>query len=815
MNFSLYKQLSEDLLKILKVLQITSDGKNPLNKDDFFCLLVDYNSSDEIQERIDNIDEKDNEFTNFIELLSREKISLRQLLGNKLYEGLKDKKSRDLQYYYFGKKTSPSPEEYKHIFQTQKPAFDHLCKKYFISPSPEAYDMFISLLSLCIYFLSGISFTKAKSISSRTHLHDSDSVQQFSSYLKKYKKVIVSGLHGTGKTTLLSSFLGEHKLDYIYLNYTDSLMQTFNQEIFSEVTDFENNLPFLKKKCSHSLLIIDGMNPKKSVFMEEVEKLASLKMCVILITTHAICPPGFHRYSAPLFTNEELFLIIPDNFPCEIAPENLFRFTGKNPYLLSLLVSTAIKSPDALYKLLKESEVFPTKAALPRFKHLPYHSTNTDFWGHASKVYTLYHNKKDYQLHRKHLKILSCFYDHEIPIDFVKYIFSEYNENVIQELTDMGYLQFIDGENKVRLSPAMANIIFFHEKPSYSDTILSHVINNIKNYLESYDVSLDFALLENILYPFAVRLGPTISQKNNPRQKNVSQNQENWWDFLYLTIEYYQMLNRPKTATSLLKLLIYPEKIHYQKSVFDVEIFRILNLWIGGDSSAFANKIDSLSSQIRYLATRDEAGNSEAQKLLPAIRYLICITLDFIISRQIQNLSLPYSKRYYYDLLQILKNIPHCIHIYSYYKRLYDILFLDIYHLDYDTLESILLDTDTKNHSKKSSQIYNICVFMCICSHKIFYERNHGSPYMTSFLILFIKAFRKLRIAIQSTRFLPKLLGNTCFASYITFQIIILSFKGCKTESLSKNDFMELLNKCITMSYNERYMCIQFFDTFF
>ena len=64
MNFSLYKQLSEDLLKILKVLQITSDGKNPLNKDDFFCLLVDYNSSDEIQERIDNIDEKDNEFTN-------------------------------------------------------------------------------------------------------------------------------------------------------------------------------------------------------------------------------------------------------------------------------------------------------------------------------------------------------------------------------------------------------------------------------------------------------------------------------------------------------------------------------------------------------------------------------------------------------------------------------------------------------------------------------------------------------------------------------------------------------------------------------
>ena len=104
---------------------------------------------------------------------------------------------------------------------------------------------------------------------------------------------------------------------------------------------------------------------------------------------------------------------------------------------------------------------------------------------------------------------------------------------------------------------------------------------------------------------------------------------------------------------------------------------------------------------------------------------------------------------------------------------------------------------------------------MCICSRKIFYERNHDSPYMTSFLILFIKACRKLRIVIQSIHFLPKLLGNTCLASYITFQIIILSFKGCKTEAFLKNDFMELLNKCITMSYNERSMCIQLFDTFF
>ena len=334
--------------------------------------------------------------------------------------------------------------------------------------------------------------------------------------------------------------------------------------------------------------------------------LASLQMHVILVTTHAIYLPGFQRYSTPLFTNEELCSIIPGNIVNEISGENLLEFTGKNPYLLSLIALTGTKNPDVLPTLLKGSIETPSTVSLPLFKH-PYHQTKTNFWGHATKVYDLYYNKKDYQLHRNHLKILACFFDHSIPIDFLKHIFSEYSQDVALELIDMGYVECVKNSNKtIRLSPAMANIIFIHEKPSYSDNLLSQVIMNITNYLESYDTTLDPALLENILYPFAVRLGPTISQKNNPRQKNVSQNQENWWSFLYLTIEYYQMLNRPKTATLLLQLLIYPEKIQYQKSVFDVEIFRILNLWIEGNSSAFANKIDSLSSQIYCLSIFDE-----------------------------------------------------------------------------------------------------------------------------------------------------------------------------------------------------------------
>lgn len=476
MNLFLYKKLSQDLLKILGTLRITCDGVTPLSEQDFFYLLIDHDSSDDVANRIDNF-ENNYGFKDSIKIIYEEKISLQKLLGDTLYKNLLSKKERNFQYYYWGENIFPATE-YTEIFQSQKKAFDHICQKYFIPCSLNAYDMFINLLSLGISFLSGTSVINPKFSSNNTHIPAEYSVEQFASCVKKHKKIVISGLPGTGKTTLISWFLNKYRMDFVYLIYSDSLKQTFSQEIFSGITGFDGNLSVLNEKESLSLLIIDNMNPDKNNFMKEVAKLASLKMRVIIITTHTICPLDFHMYSAPLFTNEELFLIIPDNFPCEIAPENLFRFTGKNPYLLSLLVSTSIKSPDALYKLLKESEVFPTKAVLPRFKHLPYHSTNTDFWGHANKVYTLYRNKKDYQLHRKHLKILSCFYDYEIPLDFVKYIFSEYNENVIQELTDMGYLQFIDGENKVRLSPAMANIIFSHEKPSYSDPILSHVINN-------------------------------------------------------------------------------------------------------------------------------------------------------------------------------------------------------------------------------------------------------------------------------------------------------------------------------------------------
>lgn len=88
MNLPLYKELSQELLKILNTLRITCDGKTPLGQDEFFYLLIDYYSSYEIAKCIDNVEERYEPMSS-IEIIYKEKISLHKLLGEKLYKYLR------------------------------------------------------------------------------------------------------------------------------------------------------------------------------------------------------------------------------------------------------------------------------------------------------------------------------------------------------------------------------------------------------------------------------------------------------------------------------------------------------------------------------------------------------------------------------------------------------------------------------------------------------------------------------------------------------------------------------------------------------
>ena len=223
MNLFLYKELSQDLLKILGTLRITCDGVTPISEQDFFYLLIDNDSSDDVANRIDNF-EKNYGFKDSIKIIYEEKISLQKVLGDTLYKNLLSKKERNFQYYYWGENIFPATE-YTEIFQSQKKSFDHICQKYFIPCSLNAYDMFINLLSLGISFLSGTSVINPKFSSYNTHITAEYSVEQFASCIKEHKNIVISGPPGTGKTTLISWFLNKYRMDFIYLIYSDCKRQ--------------------------------------------------------------------------------------------------------------------------------------------------------------------------------------------------------------------------------------------------------------------------------------------------------------------------------------------------------------------------------------------------------------------------------------------------------------------------------------------------------------------------------------------------------------------------------------------------------------
>ncbi len=812
MNLSLYKQLSQSIIDILNTLQITFDGGPTLGQQEFFYLLIDYNASDKIADRIDKIENKYN-LMDIIEFIYTEQKPLEKLLGKELFESLVSKKGRDFQEYSFGNRNSLSPQEYQKIFENQKQAFHHLCQKYFIADSKnsDAYALFIRLLKLCIYFLSGFSFIESTPVQSKKTLNIEGAIKRFSTCVRKHKKIVVSGIHGTGKTTLLKTFLNKHQLDFLYFTYAGSLEETLNQETSDQGTskpetfpgckDFQDKLTLLKRKGSLSFLIIDNMNPEKHIFLKESEILSSLKMHVIIATTHAVCPPDFYRYSAPLLTDNELLSMISNKLSNQYINENLLHFTGKNPYLLLLAVTADSKKEGDINDLLEESIDPAKKISLAHFKY-SYHSSNTDFWGHARKIYDLNKSKKDYQSHRKHLKILSCFFDHAVSIDFFKYIFSGYDNNTLLELVNMGYLEFVkDTKMKIQLSAALANVIFINEKPSYSDPLLSPVIDKITNYLESYDVTLDLALLEDILYPFAVRLGTTISQKNNPNQKNVSYNQEKWWSFLYLVIEYYQMLNKPDIVSSLIQLLVYPTGIQYQKSPYDASILKIFNSWITGEST-FISNIDSICTTISNLT---KFPPSEAPKLFSMVRYLACNSLDFLICQELYKLPIADDEnrfqnkndelfitnlKFIYNLIDNTDNPS--ISICCYYYKIALLLFKDTYLENWEFLAEHL--GTINGHRKKSQVLCHLCVFIHVCLKKIL------NDFSDQHFKVLMDALAKLKDELDSVCMLPGLLGQMCLATCTDCRIFM--------QTCHYNPATDLLDK-ILASIKEKYSTIR------
>lgn len=772
MRKELLKSLITDIYKFLKPLNFMHDNNTPLRIEDIIYFLVDYDSYDFLSEQIDDLEENEkfyqytkNGTKDFPTIILEHPELFKVLIEKSSIEKLLNKKTRDFQSCYCNGSSNLTETKLEDILQGKIEELTYLCKHYLVSTSPSTYTMLINLFDQCILYLITPDFSHTAPRMIQNAVFQMNAANQFANFIMEHRKVIISGMHGTGKSVFIAHFLKEYHCDYLYLSYKNSLQTTLHQKIFSDCNGTKKNLSKLLEKPSNSVLIIDDMNPDKESFIQEAQNMSKYNLCIIILTIHSYCPKGYKSFTESYYKNSDNY---KNNNTISKQLDDAMNFTNQNPYLLSLLTITKQKQPDFhVSDLYHNAMELSADSTLPKFKH-PYHKVYADFWGHAYKLYDLQHYTKDYQKHRKHLKILSCFFNHQVPLHFLKDIFDEYDNQCISDLINMGYLNHtvIDSSDIVWLSPALANIIFHHEKPAYTDALINPIIEKLTNTLATFQNSLQLSLLEDILYPFALRLGNTVRQKNNAMQKNVSTAQEKWWDFLYLAAEYYQVMNKPDIALKLLSFIAYPENMAYTKSSYDTLMINILTAWITGDTDSFLNNVDTVSSVLANHIQSDEA-----EKMLPIGRYLACNSLDYLICRELTNIFKEFenvttndsalSYTYFCNFMDILKAETNFYAKYPDYDLIYHLLFTDVFVLDYVKLTEYLKIIDS--YPNITQKIRNLCVFVHTCSKKFVYEYLHYLGYNGEYLIQFINsAFSKLKSEISSVVILPGLLGQMC-----------------------------------------------------
>lgn len=784
MNKKLFISLTTDICKFLNSLKLTHDKNTPLNERDVIYFLVDYESYDILSEYIDDLEESEkfydyteNGTKDFPTIILKHPELFNVLIEKRSIENLLNKKTRDFQSCYCDGSSNLTEMKLKDILQEKREELTYLCKHYLVSTSPSAYTMLINLFDQCILYLSTPNFSYTAPQMIRNAIFQINTTNQFADFVMKHKKVVISGMHGTGKSVFIANFLKEYHCDYVYLSYKNSLQKTLYRKIFSDCKDTKENLSKLLEKPSNSVLIIDDMNPDKELFIKEAQDMLKYNLCIIILTIHPDCPKGYKLFAKPLYSypknhknNNTIFQQLND----------AMNFTNENPYLLSLITMTKQQQPDFhLSDLYHNAMKFSSDSTLPQFKH-PHHKVYANFWGHAYKLYDLQHYTKDYQKHRKHLKILSCFFDRQVPIHFLKDIFNEYDEQCISDLINMGYLNHtvINSSDVVWLSPALANIIFHHEKPTYTDVLINPIIEKLTNNLATFQNTLQFSLLKDILYPFALRLGKTIRLKNNEHQKNVSATQEKWWDFLYLTIEYYQVMNKPGIASNLANLIQYPDDMQYSRSSYDTSIMNIFHLWINGEPS-FCEHIDSLCRLIS-----NGAESSSPEKTIPLIQFLACKALDFLTfqeciciikdDEEIKGTRFKKIQTYFQELLKILSadSLTHYGLIYSMLFNTFDVIqpFIEDYMKNIYEVSSI------------TQKIRFLCVYICFCLKEIFaeYQYSKGTILRKDLIDVMNFSFSNLETEIKSINILPGLLGQMCFAACynnLIFQNVSTAFQ--------------------------------------
>lgn len=684
------------------------------------------------------------------------------------------------------------------------------------------------LFSTCINLLDDIPFSDSyKHFFHKTATYIEYTQSDFSSLnytMENNFRIIIAGAKGSGKTTFIGDYINRAPFtDICYLHYSGSIENTLSQIRFSDTTyaplSYKEIYTRLKKKNGSSILIIDDMNLSSNLLSKELKKIDSLNLRIFIITCNTLYKnPKYTSFDVPTFTEDKLIdyyqrISKISNVSQEFKTW-LLSWTSKSPLLISLLAYASKKNLDVVKQLLFEKD-YTFNCPGVSFKH-PYDHQTQSLLGHIKKIYDVSIFKHENKTLQENLIILSCFYNYPLSISFLQKIIPNFCSNNLEQLSELGFLILNRELNTVQLPAPIADAVFTVERPSAFNPNLEEVLHNITVYIEEYDILLQDLPISDILFPLIKRLQRTVITSNNPNQKNVSRNQEQWWSFVYTCIEYYQSLGNYHAASALIELLDYPDKktILYFQSPMDQDLFSLANIW-GKNDYSFYHMVDSLINTIEKDKLNLAESATRPELYMPNMvlcNYLASIGLDKIILRIVtqQHILDPRNinyEKYFQDLLNIIltNGAPYPQIKKTYYKTSYTLLSASIETMTYDFISDFF--RSIKSCENKVIKLQLLTVLACQCFNTIYY--SIGTPRcikITEFTENFL--FAQLSEILDSCVFLPKYVFELCYFSFLRYK----QFHLVENKNILNLDtvFDYLIKKCPVLSSSEKDFYLSF-----
>lgn len=320
--------------------------------------------------------------------------------------------------------------------------------------------------------------------------------------------VFVGGMHGIGKTALISGFVNQVKSNFdciVYAKHCKSLFKTviddtaitvrgMSKNDYVETDDeyYHRKMAILKKIVNQKTLIIFDDVQLEDECLSDIRELNAK---VIFITTDNVSEmPDSHIEIDVFQDNEDVFDLFMAYYKrSDISKSNpdllrMFELCKMHTYtvkLLALQMRTNKKSPSQMRSLLEEKGLHNamTDKIYVYINGYRVYKPAFDFIVPLFQIDKLSDNQKFL------LSFLSFFTEQELYVDDIEnWLQLEDLREIVTELANNGWVNYIQEEDTVSLHPIISSVIWNELNPSVD--LFVEVINRIMSDYTDFELNI-------------------------------------------------------------------------------------------------------------------------------------------------------------------------------------------------------------------------------------------------------------------------------------------------------------------------------------